>query len=207
MVKLVAIFGLACACTKARVVTFEVTPTQVCKDSTAKLVWEVVGRATLRTAHGGDAGTPEPITTTGTRDVKVSETTTFTIMALDADRASQQWMGEKTVTVTSPGADPRRVLTTCDASGRCAGTFTVAADATVTVTQLSSPAATSKGATSPATVCVTHGTLKEACVTPDRPLAVTESANGDWVLSTTVPAHAPASPPPALTVMLQLGCH
>jgi hypothetical protein len=175
------------------------------------VTWDVDGGARLAIVKGTANPLPDqilaaeqPVKSKESRAIKVDQTTTFVIRAVDANQAKDRWQGNKHVDV--PVADEQKGVTTTCAAGTCSGTFTVhAVHGTAKVVRLSAPMLKQDGTATPARVCVTHDSLNAACIDPGGSLDTSVAADGEWKLETTVAVGAVATPP-ALSVMVQIAC-
>jgi hypothetical protein len=128
------------------------------------------------------------------------------VTALDANRAKGDWQASQTVQVPSDADRRRAALAPCDA-GVCTGTFTLDTPAAgLKVAKVSVPTATRSGMTAPVNLTVAHGAWS-AVVPANGEAAADVSAAGQWTLSMTLPAGAPATPPPQLRVVLDFVCN
>lgn len=195
----------------ARLVTFDVQPRTACPGDPVTVTWEVVGGAKLAIIKGTKDPQPDQVTGAETvvaskdqRVVSVTENTTFVITAVDANQAKDPWRGSQAVDV--PTADePRGVTTSCDGP-TCTGTFTLHAQASARILRISNPTLKQGGQATPATVCVTHDVLANACVDAGKSIDVSLPAAGAWQLSTTMPDGGQPATPPGLSIDVHIGC-
>jgi hypothetical protein len=164
----------------------------------------VSGRAWLRAER--DAGDWEEgaVLSKGELDLAPAVTTTFTITALDANRALGGWTGTKTIQVPSDNDRDRAAAAPCDA-GPCVGTFNFASHGAARVAKVSAPRMTRAGQTKPVSLTATHGGWS-AVVPAGGEVAANVPADGPWTLSLTLAPGEPPSPPPQLRILLDFDC-
>jgi hypothetical protein len=195
----------------ARVVAFDVEPRTACPGDSVTVTWEVVGGAKLAIVTGTKDPQPDQVTaaeaTVASKDhrvVPVTENTTFVITAVDANQAKDPWRGSQPVDV--PTSDEPRGVTTSCSGPTCTGTFTLHAQPSARILRISNPTMKQGGQATPATVCVTHGSLANTCIEAGKSIDVSVPADGAWQLSTTMADGSQPASPPGLSVDVHIGC-
>lgn len=198
---------LVVSCSPAsQVRSFTVEPPLVCPGQTAQVQWNVVGRASLREQRGAADWEEGEVPSSGSRMVAPASSTSFTITALDANRAGGNWQGNKNLQVASVPDSERAAVTTCDATSRkCTGTFTLDTTAALQVSSVSQPIVVRAGVSRPAAIDVTHGTWKQT-VSAGQTVTVGQPANGAWTLQVDLGPNDSPTPPPQLRVHLDFAC-
>jgi hypothetical protein len=199
-------------CDSPRLVNFAVEPAVACPGEPIRVSWEVVGSARLAIVKGTKAPTPEQIAANEQwvkpkedRSIPISETTTFVVRAVEANQAKDPWQGTKFVDVPSAG-ETKGVTTQCTGM-ICGGSFTIhTTRGNAKITRISDPMISQNGVSNPGKVCVTHDSVRVACIAPGQGFDVAVPAQGSWTLETTVGEAAAASPPPVLTIAVQISC-
>jgi len=190
-----------------KVVSFSVEPPVVCSGQPAQVQWSVQGRASLRIDRGAGDANEEEVPSKGERSLVVTQATTFTIRALDANPADGQSFGTKSVAVPQ-GPVEKAAASACDvASAKCQGTFEIdAGGGGLQVRSLAAPTIVRAGRVQPGRICVSHEGLAPACLAPDGRVDVAVSAQGVWTLETDLSAGEDAMPGPQLRIQLGFGC-
>jgi len=204
-------FVMSCCGPAHRLISFDVQPRLACPGQNVTVTWEVDGAARLAIVKGTANPLPDqilaaeqPVKSKESRPIKVDQTTTFVIRAVDANQAKDPWQGSKHVDV--PVADEQKGVTTTCTGSACSGRFTIHAEHdTAKVVRISAPMLKQSGTATPARVCVTHDSLNGVCIDPGGSLDTSVAAEGEWKLETEMPVGA-APTPPGLSVMVQIAC-
>lgn len=198
---------LAQGCCKHPPPKFAATPALACPGQVAEVTWDVHGKATLRAERGPADWDEEDVPPSGRRRVAPAVTTTFKLTLHDVNPAEGPSFGAQQVVIPKL-LDERRVVSHCDAAtARCTGSFELDATAgRLRARKLSSPLVIQGGRAQSLEVCVTHDGLPRTCVGPGQLTDVDVSANGVWTLEAALPTGGAPTPPPALSIRLDLVC-
>jgi hypothetical protein len=207
-VGLVWLAGLT-GCTYA-IRAFDVEPHVICQGETVQVKWDVGGPARLRAERGPNDWEEGDVAEVGSRKIVPAATTKLTLTALRANPGKSGHQGNKDITVIPANEPPSRKLAsaTCDAAGHCRATFTLQAPGgRLQAKRLSSPLSRRAGVSTPTQICANHAGLQgPVCVAPGQTADVSVTADGEWTLEADVSGATASSPPPDLSLEIQLGC-
>lgn len=161
------------------------------------MAWQVRGAASLRAERGPQSWDEGAVPSEGQRKLMATETTTFTLRALDANPAQKDAYSVRPLAV--PRLDDDRVAPADCSGSKCSGSFELSAVPGLRVSRLSAPSIVAAGQFQAATVCVTPPSAARTCVAPGSDAAIDVLAAGPWKLE--------AELPPNLTVPPQLHIH
>jgi hypothetical protein len=197
----------AVGCTPAQVLSFHVEPPNICAGERVTVTWDVRGKAALNARpipNGWDVG---KVPSSGSRTVAVDSTTTFAVVAVEANPAEGHRRGEGQVLVVSPSSTQMAASAACDSSGQTyVGTFSFgAASARLRVANIESPTLVKSGASTARQVCASH-LGQTVCVEPGGVMKMDALAAGAWTLSSKLSAGETCTPPPQLRVKFAFSC-
>ena len=133
----------------------------------------------------------------------VSQTTSFTLTALDA-RPEQKSAYRTAQTRVPQLYENRAAPASCDGAGKCVGTFVLPETSGLRVVKLSDPTLVVRGQVQPMVICINSPAAQRICVEPGSSAPLDTPAAGTWTLEATLPAPTPT--PPQLRIHLDLNC-
>ncbi|HKO89992.1 MAG TPA: hypothetical protein VJU61_02505 [Polyangiaceae bacterium] len=194
---------LLCAgCTRPQVVSL-VAPTMACPNQDVVVSWEVEGAAALRAERAERDWDEGEVPSQGRRTLAISQTTTFTLKALDA-RPEHKNAYRTARTQVPQLYENRAALATCDGDGKCQGSFVLPETTGMRVIKVSDPTLLVRGQAQPVVMCVNSPAAQRTCVEPGASAALDTPAAGTWTLEASLPAPSPT--PPQLRIHLDLNC-
>ena len=193
-------------CGSAQVETFTVAPPAICAGQSVTLTWDVKGRASLKASPAPVGWSDGPVASTGSMTAAPTSTTTFAVIAVDANPANGNSSGSKVVQVAA-GSSPRAATTQCDAAEKkFEGSFALDGySSAIKVARISAPTAVRAGVESPRRICVTHDG-RQLCLDPNQAVDFAAPAAGTWVLDADRSADESCTPPLQLHVQIDFQC-
>jgi len=200
----VVIVGLlhSAGCARPQVLRL-VVPPMACPDQELVVSWEVKGRAALRAARGEKDWDEGEVPSRGQRTLAISQTTTFTLKALDA-RPEEKNAYRTARTQVPQLYENRAAPASCDEAGKCLGSFVLPETDGMRVVKLSDPTLVVRGQAQPVTICISSPAAQRTCVEPGSSAPLDTPAAGTWTLEASLPAPSPT--PPQLRIHLDLNC-
>jgi len=200
----VVILGLlfSAGCTRPQVLSL-VVPAMACPDHEVVVSWQVKGRAALRASRGERDWDEGEVPSRGQRTLAVSQTTTFTLKALDA-RPEKKDAYRTARTQVPQLYENRAAPATCDETGKCLGSFVLPETSGMRVVKLSDPSLVVRGQAQPVTICINPPAAPRTCVEPGSSTPLDAPAAGTWTLEASLPAASPT--PPQLRIHMDLTC-
>jgi len=200
----VVILGLffGAGCVRPQVLEL-IVPAMACPDREVVVSWKVEGRAALRASRGERDWDEGEVPARGQRKLAVSQTTSFTLIALDA-RPEQKSAYRTAQTRVPQLYENRAAPASCDPAGKCVGSFVVPETGGLRVLALSDPTLVVRGQAQPTAICISSPAAQRTCVEPGSKASLDTPAAGTWTLEASLPAPPPT--PPQLRIHLDLSC-
>jgi hypothetical protein len=198
--------GLLSACCPSHkgIMNFHVDPPLSCPNKPVSIKWEVDGPAVLE-ACPAPAEWNDQVPAKGELSVALTQTTQFTLIALQGDPAKGGVVGHKTVQITQNKQLGNSAP--CDEATRvCSGTFTLKSDGALTAVRLTKPLFVRSGVEQAREVCLTPPNGAKTCVAAGASVNVAVPVDGAWKIEAQLAPDETLKPPPKLEVTFDFGC-